>query len=185
MPRWLRRLLVSLRRRSERLPICHRSIHSGIHLSIRFINATGIPIQVTWLGYSHMQHLYVILAPGAIHLQTSYLTHPWTASPVPVEPWLREAPAVTPIIVCAETRQQVIYGRTPYTKVTLVKLPCIKWSVETHAQNFPLSYQKVVRTVLLCHHRTSKLDRLSNDSCARLGHLPQASLFTLKNHEIS
>mmetsp|Transcript_44629 Transcript_44629/g.50029 ORF Transcript_44629/g.50029 Transcript_44629/m.50029 type:complete len:113 (-) Transcript_44629:636-974(-) len=55
-----------------------RSIEAETENFVTFVNETDSPVTLYWLDYKGRRKTYGIIAPGEIHEQYTFLTHPWT-----------------------------------------------------------------------------------------------------------
>lgn len=168
-------------------PPFHRSIHSDSPTFLIFHNATSEYVRVYWIDYAGRKRIYSILKPGAVHIQSTFLTHPWTfdilhkfAIPegeLPVIPSGTLASDFKPTnLVDLSTQQQIIYasGGTVAKKVTIVDSPPVPWCIYSHAEFFSEEYKNTIKEVMLYYTRMLKL-RGAAPREANFGDLPMVS----------
>ncbi|CAH1640846.1 unnamed protein product [Spodoptera littoralis] len=54
-----------------------KSLNSNTPVNVRFTNQTSRPVNVWWRDYEGRQVFYGRIEPGAVHDQSTFLTHPW------------------------------------------------------------------------------------------------------------
>jgi hypothetical protein len=168
----------------------HRSVQSSQPSFLIFHNASSQPVRVYWIDYAGRKRIYSILKPGAVHIQSTFQTHPWTfdiltSTPQPGEelPDIKVGTLASDFrpnsLVDLSTQQQVIYpsGGTVAKKVIIVDSPPVPWCIYSHAEFFS-EYKDTAKEVMLYYSRMSKLQR--GTQRAHLGDLPMVSFFTRK-----
>jgi len=162
----------------------HRSVQSSQPTFLVFHNATSHHVRVHWIDYSGRKRIYSILEPGAVHIQSTFLSHPWTmdilaSTPKPGE----ELPAIkfgtlssdfsSNNLVDLSTQHQIIYpSGTAAKKVTIVDSPPVPWCIYSHDEFFS-EYKDTVKEVMLYYSRMSKLQGITQR--VHLGDLPMVS----------
>lgn len=53
------------------------SLHAHVPTRIRFENKSGKLVKIYWLDYSGARKLYKVLEKDQVHVQQTYVTHPW------------------------------------------------------------------------------------------------------------
>jgi VHL beta domain len=169
---------------------CHRSVHSTQPTFIVFHNASGQYIRVFWIDYSGRKRIYSTLKPGAVHIQSTFQTHPWTFDILTNPPKAGEScnlPVVkvgtlasdfTPTnLVDIITQQQIIYpsGGTVAKRVTIIDSPSVPWCTYSHAEFFGTEYKKTVKEVMMVYSRMLKLRGATSRN--HLGDLPMVSFY--------
>ena len=55
-----------------------RSINSRYETYVLFENQSTSTVDINWVTYDGGEEIYASMAPGSVHLQPSYATHPWS-----------------------------------------------------------------------------------------------------------
>lgn len=55
-----------------------RSLNSRMETYVLFENKSNSTVDINWINYNGGEEIYASMAPGSVHLQPSFATHPWS-----------------------------------------------------------------------------------------------------------
>ena len=171
---------------TQRLGI--RSVESRHHTEVTFRNATKGKARLFWLNYWGDEIAYKTLAPGQMHTQQTFETHPWTFAtfsddddegetrrrrlvtdggaavfwPTRSEEEIAADDVDGGRAALRRRRERLRAARVPPDpgRVCAIREPAsTPWTREAHATKFPLFFRLACRELVLSHARLRDADR--------------------------
>jgi len=130
-----------------------RSTSSDDSTFIMFENQTDTTVKLYWLNYDGHEVAYRSIAPGRVHRQQTFMTHPWTFK-------LHDpAGAAKEEDVVVENRRVIFPREEPeaMTQRAVLRKPSVwTWSPQNHLKCFPKDFVESTQSFLLSYNYLSK-----------------------------
>jgi len=132
-----------------------RSESSEQSTFVVFENKTDFPVKLYWINYEGHEIPYRTLAPGLVHRQQTFVTHPWTFKALNTNP--------EDVVV---NHRRVVFPDASMEKHVLKKPEHWIWTTGNHQERFPRKFVETTQVLLMCYNKLRKnhLENLNSSS---------------------